>query len=157
LDEASPVSPDYAQRAVGVMIPGDLVPGEEATFELSSLAFSAGENQATELILDLAGMPLVEDVDIDTTIVDGTDEVGQATVTVILPEDLEGGTQPLRIRTDAGTDVVDYVEVEGTEPGEPQQPGSQRYGFFLNDGWDAWADHVFQYGRFSDEVLIGDW
>ncbi|MDD9204842.1 hypothetical protein PU560_00015, partial [Georgenia sp. 10Sc9-8] len=37
------------------------------------------------------------------------------------------------------------------------EPVVQKFGFFLNDGWDAWADHVFQYGRFSDEVLIGDW
>ncbi|WP_226924845.1 discoidin domain-containing protein, partial [Georgenia satyanarayanai] len=42
------------------------------------------------------------------------------------------------------------------EPGEPQ-PGPQRYGFFLNDGWDGTPEHVFQYGRHTDEVLIGDW
>ncbi|MDD9206204.1 metallophosphoesterase, partial [Georgenia sp. 10Sc9-8] len=45
----------------------------------------------------------------------------------------------------------------GEEPGEPTGPGRAEHGFFLNDGWDAWANHVFQYGRFSDEVLIGNW
>jgi len=30
-------------------------------------------------------------------------------------------------------------------------------GFFLNNSWDTTADHVFVYGRFTDEVLIGDW
>jgi len=47
-------------------------------------------------------------------------------------------------------------EIPPLEPEEPQQP-SQRYGFFLNDGWDGEPEHVFQYGRFTDEVLIGDW
>ncbi|MDD9206335.1 5'-nucleotidase C-terminal domain-containing protein, partial [Georgenia sp. 10Sc9-8] len=47
-----------------------------------------------------------------------------------------------------------WLTTEGAE--EPTAP-APRYGFFLNDGWDAWADHVFVYGRFSDEVLIGDW
>ncbi|MGO1172854.1 MAG: exo-alpha-sialidase [Actinomycetaceae bacterium] len=42
------------------------------------------------------------------------------------------------------------------EPGEPELPAPGR-GFFLNDGWDATADHVFAYGRSGDEVLIGDW
>lgn len=31
------------------------------------------------------------------------------------------------------------------------------WGFFLNDSWDATANHVFKYGRTTDEVLIGDW
>ncbi|MEE6286969.1 hypothetical protein V2J52_04795 [Georgenia sp. MJ173] len=44
----------------------------------------------------------------------------------------------------------------GGEPGEPEEP-TQRFGFFLNDGWDGVPEHVFQYGRFADEVLIGDW
>ncbi len=32
-----------------------------------------------------------------------------------------------------------------------------QFGFFLNDAWDTTANHVFMYGRFADEVLIGDW
>ncbi|MPV39159.1 bifunctional metallophosphatase/5'-nucleotidase, partial [Georgenia subflava] len=44
------------------------------------------------------------------------------------------------------------------EPGEPQEPPAEiPYGFFLNDSWTTKANHVFHYGRFSDEVLIGDW
>ncbi|MDD9205440.1 ExeM/NucH family extracellular endonuclease, partial [Georgenia sp. 10Sc9-8] len=41
-----------------------------------------------------------------------------------------------------GLDVVD----EAPEPG----PGAQRYGFFLNNDWDPWADIAFQYGRHAD-------
>ncbi|WP_255303731.1 amidase family protein [Georgenia sp. 311] len=40
---------------------------------------------------------------------------------------------------------------------EPSTPVPARNGFFLNDGWGPTAGHVFHYGRFSDEVLIGDW
>ncbi|MBD8062929.1 hypothetical protein H9624_11425 [Actinomycetaceae bacterium Sa1BUA1] len=54
--------------------------------------------------------------------------------------------------------------VEPTEPTDPEdppvQPGgpsSTTTGFFLNDGWGAVANRVFQYGRFGDEVLVGDW
>src|SRR5690554_1704594 len=39
----------------------------------------------------------------------------------------------------------------GTAGAEPE------WGFFLNDSWDATANHVFKYGRTTDEVLIGDW
>ncbi|MCM3659451.1 Fn3-like domain-containing protein [Georgenia satyanarayanai] len=50
-------------------------------------------------------------------------------------------------------------EVPPLEPEEPADPGPapQRFGFFLNDGWDGKPEHVFQYGRYTDEVLIGDW
>ena len=40
---------------------------------------------------------------------------------------------------------------------EPQPGNGQQYGFFLNNGWDPWADTVFHYGRHTDEVLVGDW
>ncbi|MEE6283230.1 S8 family serine peptidase [Georgenia sp. MJ170] len=47
-------------------------------------------------------------------------------------------------------------EIPPLEP-EPVDPPAQRYGFFLNDGWDGVPERVFQYGRHTDEVLIGDW
>jgi hypothetical protein len=33
----------------------------------------------------------------------------------------------------------------------------QPHGFFLNDSWSAKANHVFQYGRPTDQVFTGDW
>ncbi|MCK6210765.1 hypothetical protein KZX45_09450 [Georgenia sp. EYE_87] len=36
-------------------------------------------------------------------------------------------------------------------------PAEPRYGFFLNDAWTAKANHLFQYGRHTDQVLVGDW
>ena len=50
-------------------------------------------------------------------------------------------------------------EIPPLEPEEPEEPAppAQRYGFFLSDDWSGTAHHVFQYGRHTDEVLIGDW
>jgi len=45
------------------------------------------------------------------------------------------------------------------DPGSPKpsQPTEQSYGFFLNDSWSSKANHVFAYGRSTDEVFAGDW
>ncbi|MGO1510333.1 MAG: glycoside hydrolase family 3 N-terminal domain-containing protein, partial [Actinomycetales bacterium] len=49
-------------------------------------------------------------------------------------------------------------EEEPEEPGEPEPvPPTPGRGFYLNDGWDANAEHEFSYGRVGDEVLVGDW
>ncbi|QDC25587.1 SpoIID/LytB domain-containing protein [Georgenia yuyongxinii] len=40
---------------------------------------------------------------------------------------------------------------------KPTASPEQQYGFFLNDAWTTTANHVFQYGRDTDEVLVGDW
>ncbi|MDD9205358.1 metallophosphoesterase, partial [Georgenia sp. 10Sc9-8] len=67
------------------------------------------------------------------------------------------------------TFAADGVEEPGSTPTDPSpepepepgpgpepepQPGKQRYGFFLNNDWDAWADVAFQYGRHADEVFV---
>ncbi|MCK6211737.1 hypothetical protein KZX45_14395 [Georgenia sp. EYE_87] len=45
-----------------------------------------------------------------------------------------------------------------TDPAAPKPaPTEQRYGFFLNDAWTTRANHVFQYGRVTDQVFVGDW
>ncbi|MGC5629254.1 family 43 glycosylhydrolase [Georgenia sp. Z1344] len=58
-----------------------------------------------------------------------------------------------------GADLVasfDDDEEPPVDPGEPVPPTPGR-GFYLNDGWDIWADHEFSFGRPGDEVLVGDW
>ncbi len=58
----------------------------------------------------------------------------------------------------ADTPLTETFElVAPTTPEEPEEPTEQQFGFFLNDAWDTTANHVFMYGRFADEVLIGDW
>jgi hypothetical protein len=46
---------------------------------------------------------------------------------------------------------------DGTSGPVNPGPTEQRYGFFLNDAWSTRANHVFQYGRFADQVFTGDW
>ncbi|MGC5615667.1 ExeM/NucH family extracellular endonuclease [Georgenia sp. Z1491] len=46
------------------------------------------------------------------------------------------------------------VEPEPEPEPVPPTPGR---GFYLNDGWDIWADHEFSFGRPGDDVLVGDW
>ncbi|MGC5628702.1 metallophosphoesterase [Georgenia sp. Z1344] len=43
------------------------------------------------------------------------------------------------------------------EPGPEPVPPTPGRGFYLNDGWDAVAEHEFSFGRVGDEVLVGDW
>jgi sugar phosphate isomerase/epimerase/glucose/arabinose dehydrogenase/regulation of enolase protein 1 (concanavalin A-like superfamily) len=56
-----------------------------------------------------------------------------------------------------------YEFLTGEEAGEPSQPDpepvppSPGRGFYLNDGWDIWADHEFSFGRPGDSVIVGDW
>ncbi|MGC5627253.1 sugar phosphate isomerase/epimerase family protein [Georgenia sp. Z1344] len=70
---------------------------------------------------------------------------------------------------DLAADGEDFVTtgfeyLTGQEAGEPEPepepepvPPTAGRGFYLNDGWDIWADHEFSFGRPGDEVLVGDW
>lgn len=93
----TPISPDLAQRAVGVQVAtpapeGGFVPGDSVTVNLSSLLFSAGEPQgdAPTAVLTVDGTQ-VATAAIDPTIVDTTDEVGRATATFAIPEGAGAG------------------------------------------------------------------
>ena len=89
--EANPVaSPDYAQRAVGVSLSvTDVAPGDSLPLDLSSLLFSNGEPNAGTAVVS-AGGTVLGSAPIDPTIVDTTDEVGRASVTVTVPENASG-------------------------------------------------------------------
>ncbi|MGO1510380.1 MAG: sugar phosphate isomerase/epimerase family protein [Actinomycetales bacterium] len=57
-----------------------------------------------------------------------------------------------------------FEYLTGQEAGEPEVPEEPTpaepapgVGFYLNNGWDANAEHEFSYGREGDEVLVGDW
>ena len=90
--EFKTVSPDYAQRAVGVSYAGSVdaaagvAAGQTVTVALSSLLFSAGEPTASTVdILDNGAV--IGSATIDPAIVDTTDEVGRASVTFTVPAD----------------------------------------------------------------------
>ncbi len=121
IGDNSPLTPDFAQRAVGVILtaPADGVAyeaGESVTATLSSLLFSNGGPQSGEATVSLGSTVLGSSASIDATIVDTTDEQGRATVTFTIPEGVFG-TQTLTVGGPGGTSVS--VPIEIAEPVEP--------------------------------------
>ncbi len=128
LGENSPASPDYAQRAVGVQWMSDpeavYAPGDEVSLELSSLLFSAGEPVAGSAVVSLAEQELGK-FEIDPEVVDTTDEVGRASVSVTIPDDLgdvaaaqDGETMELLVSVpDTGTEVALPITVDAGDGG----------------------------------------
>ncbi|MBF4579522.1 bifunctional metallophosphatase/5'-nucleotidase [Frigoribacterium sp. VKM Ac-2530] len=141
------VSPDLAQRAVGVTTtPAPAVgfaAGDEVTIALSSLLFSAQDaTVAGDVSVSLDGVVLDSSV-IDASVVDTFDEQGRATLTFAVPEGITAPTagpvtRSLRIAV-AGTGtavdvpvvfaaaaapvVVDPTPGDG-DPGTPGTPGT---------------------------------
>jgi 5'-nucleotidase len=157
--EANPVvSPDYAQRAVGATVTpaGPYAPGDQVTLALSSLLFSNGEPNAGDVVVSSGGVQLAT-APIDPTIVDATDEVGRATVTVTIPADAASGTLPLTVTVpQTGTSIEVPIEVEVVEtPIEnvtaPTITGNARVGSTLTASGGTWsADDVtlaYQWNR----------
>ncbi|UWF77929.1 ExeM/NucH family extracellular endonuclease [Microbacterium neungamense] len=110
--ENKTASPDYAQRAVGVVLsPADAdgySAGDQVTVSLSSLAFSAGEPAPGPVTLSLNGTELAS-AEIDPTVVDATDEVGRASLTFTVPEGVHG-PQTLEVAV-AGTGTAARVPI----------------------------------------------
>src|SRR5690606_29669129 len=109
------VSPDLAQRAVGVHVvepPADgYQPGDEVTVQLSSLLFSAGEQQRDQVTISVAGTE-VGTFAIDPTIVGATDEVGRAAATFTIPEGTEAGELEVTLAVEqTGTTATFDVQV----------------------------------------------
>ena len=117
--EANPVAnPDYAQRAVGVTVgaAGPFAPGDQVTLALSSLLFSNGEPNAGTAVVSADGVELAS-APIDPTIVDTTDEVGRASVTVTIPDDAVTGDLVLTVTVpETGTSVDVPLAVVATPP-----------------------------------------
>lgn len=95
--ENSTATPDLNQRAVGVTVTSTsadaagYAPGESVTVELSSLAFSAGEQVPTEVTFAV-GAQSVGTAPVDSAVVDASDEAGTATFSFTVPEGAEGAT-----------------------------------------------------------------
>ena len=118
--KANPVaSPDYAQRAIGVQFSAPDAegygPGDQVTLTLSSLLFSNGEPNAGTAVVSSGGVELGSAV-IDPAIVDTTDEVGRASVTVTIPEGTPGGELLLTVSVpETGTSIDVPIEVVSNE------------------------------------------
>jgi 5'-nucleotidase len=123
IGEHSPLTPDLAQRAVGVNLtaPADGVAydnGESLTLTMSSLLFSNGGPAGGSVVVSLGGTELGTAV-IDPAIVDTTDEQGRATVTITIPDGVSGA-QTLIIKGPGGTEVP--VTIQVAEPDVPPEP-----------------------------------
>ena len=116
-------TPDYAQRAVGVVLGAadadGYSAGDQVTIDLSSLAFSAGEPAPGDVTLSLGDTQLASGA-IDPTVVDATDEVGRASLTFTVPEGLSGAQQLTVAVASTGTSVQVPITIAGgdEEPGE---------------------------------------
>jgi 5'-nucleotidase len=147
--EAEPVaSPDYAQRAVGVSLSAadadGYSAGDELTLSLSSLLFSNGEPNGGTVVVS-AGETELGSAPIDPAIVDTTDEVGRATVTITIPEGTPGGTLLLTVSVpETGTSVdVPITVTETAEPitvvKQPKITGQPTVGRTLTANGGTWS------------------
>ena len=98
---ATPASPDYAQRAVGVDVVS--IVGDQATVKLSSLEFSTTEPEAGTVTVSLGGVDLVT-APVDPSFPDPAtfDEIGRATVTFTIPAGATAASE-FTITTPTGT------------------------------------------------------
>jgi myo-inositol-hexaphosphate 3-phosphohydrolase len=88
----------------------------------------------------------------------GTD--GQAVTLANLGPQFPGGLVVVHDQDNAGGSTSNFKYVDARKALGPLHgvgSGGPATGFFLNDSWGPVADHVFQYGRLTDRVLIGDW
>ena len=160
------VSPDTAQRAVGVTIApdGPYSPGDDLTVGLSSLLFSgAGPGGADGGRVEVrSGRTVLGSAPIDPAIVNTTDEVGQATVTVTLPDGVAPEVLTVSVpgtgtSVDVPVDVVPAAEpVANTAP--PTVRGAARIGRMLTVAVGTWspADATFAYRWNRDGEPIAD-
>ncbi|AZS36615.1 Endonuclease YhcR [Microbacterium lemovicicum] len=105
--DAGTVSPDLAQRAVGVSLsapgPQGYVGGTSLTADLSSLDFTTSETAAGTVSVTIGDAPAVT-ATIDRTLTVANDLTGRASVTVPVPTGVSGAV-PLTITTPSGTSV----------------------------------------------------
>ena len=161
--EANPVaSPDYAQRSVGISLsaPGadGYNPGDSVTLTLSSLLFSNGEPNAGTATVGL-GDTVLGTAAIDPTIVDTTDEVGRAVVTVTLPASTPAGSTVLEVSVpETGTSIAVPIEVSipVTNSTPPRITGSAQVGstVSVNEGLWSQTSPTFSYQWNRDGVAI---
>ncbi len=125
--EEEPLPVDYSQRSVGTVFPADAPatyePGETVEVDLTSLSMTGPNDvhdEAVAVSLDgdeLGSFPVETTVQ---TALPGFDEVGVASLSVVLPADVADGVAELVVTGDqTGTEVMVPVQVEGEQPPPP--------------------------------------
>lgn len=120
IGENTPVTPDLAQRSVGVRLSAPAaaagyLPGEEVTATLSSLLFTKAGPTSGDATVAL-GDDVLGTAPLDPAITDALDEQGSATVTFTIPEGVSGA-QALTVTGPGGTAVdvpITIAEPVGT-------------------------------------------
>lgn len=122
------------QGQIGAHISGELKAGEEITIDLSSLNYTNPEEPQAKKVTVALGDAKAE-ADIDNAAQPGDEQFGErgrATVKLTIPEGLEG-EQKLSITTDAGTEAVLPISLEGNDdskdpenPKDPKDNGSNK-------------------------------
>ncbi|MCI7552021.1 MAG: 5'-nucleotidase C-terminal domain-containing protein [Actinomycetaceae bacterium] len=120
-DDPAPV--DYTQRSVGLnSYPTEVKAGSTVTFDVSSLAMTAGEPVPSSLQLELVRDGFSQIVEVPVTDVapdaDGYNEAGKARVSFTLRADAPLGEMSVRLKTDDGTVtwLPDFIVVKADVP-----------------------------------------
>lgn len=113
----TPISPDFAQRSVGVSISAPdadgYTAGDEVTLSLSSLLFTNQGDRDADVVVSL-GEKVLGSAPIDNTIVGRSDETGRATVAFTVPEGISGAQQLTIAVPDNGTEASVAFEIAET-------------------------------------------
>ncbi len=106
------------------------------------------DDDGTYTIPEVAGVQYL----LDDEVVEAGTHAGEGTVT-ITAEPLEG----YEFADDATTEWTHEFATEPEEPEEPEQPDNRTGQFHLSNSWSGTTDVVLAYGKYADEVFIGDW
>lgn len=149
----SPLPVDNSQRSVGVHfaadVPAEYAPGDAVSFDLSSLAMSTGTATDDSVSVSL-GDQVLGTFPVNNAVAAGDkfDEVGTASVTVILPAETPAGTAALTVAGDTtGTTATVSIAVAsgGSAPDAgvvtlDAQRTSQQYGLGNGTKITAWVE-----------------
>lgn len=154
------VAPDYVQRAVGVVVSppdaGGYSVGDEVTLTFSSLLMSNdGPRAGTTVVVTANGAELATGA-IDPAIVDTTDEVGRASVTVTLPASTDGSLVLTATVPQTGTTVDVTIPLAIGNVAAPVITGQALVGRTLHVSDGEWtADNPsFTYAWLRDGAVI---
>ncbi|MGC5629377.1 bifunctional metallophosphatase/5'-nucleotidase [Georgenia sp. Z1344] len=150
------LAPSYDQASIGWTGPTTAAAGETVSVDLSGLSFTTEPDAKPFEVEVLLGDEVVGTGEVNNDPSDGYNTTGTSTVEITIPEGAEAGEQSLTVNAEPTVAQVPFEVTAGAEEPEPTPPSAGR-GFYLNNGWDANAEHEFSFGRVGDDVLVGDW
>ena len=153
------VDPDYVQRAVGVSVSAPDADGysvgDQVTLSLSSLLMSIDGPRAGTVVVTAGGEELGT-ATIDPAIVDTTDEVGRASVTVTLPASADGALVLTATVPETGTTAAVTIPLSIGSVAPPVITGQALVGRSLHVSAGEWTadDPTLTYEWTRDGAVI---